>query len=142
MTGMVAGASLALAPAASADQSPSVCGSSYRTVYGPMAVYTGNRVFAGYVYVAYSSSTGNNCAYFTVSPATKASTGYKHSVTIRNSSTGRQSKKDEGAYNSFAGPVYIKAPGACVEAWGTVSYPTSPIGGKTGYYDTYKVACG
>ncbi|MCO6010049.1 hypothetical protein NE236_34280 [Actinoallomurus purpureus] len=141
MAGAIVGTSIAVAPAAMADTA-SICGSSYHTVWGPKSVYTEIGIYAGSVYIGYNSSNGYNCAYLTVSSQTVASHGYRHSVTIMNTKTGDQSPPDDGAYNSFAGPVYVKAVDACVKAWGTVTYTRGDGLDGDGYYNTGAVACG
>ena len=134
VAGAIVGSSVALAPAASADETATICGSSYHTVYGPYSTYTNTGTFAGNVYISYNSSNGYNCAYSTVSAATK---GYYRDIVLE-SQAGDSSPSDSGYFNSFAGPVYLRAPGKCVKAAGYVTTPA----GSDDWFDTGWHACG
>ncbi|MEV5751406.1 hypothetical protein AB0L00_26595 [Actinoallomurus sp. NPDC052308] len=111
-TSAIAGAGVAIAPAAMAD---TICGSGYTQFYSSN-VYTSGGLFAGTVKV-FDSPNNYKCAYFTVSSGTKGSAGWGHSVNIEPSSGGT-AHHDSGYYNSYAGPLYA-GPG-CVDVWASV----------------------
>ncbi|MCO6004379.1 hypothetical protein NE236_05235 [Actinoallomurus purpureus] len=137
MAGAILATSVALAPAASADPTASICGSGYHTVYGPKWVYSYYNVYAGDVYIAYNSSNGYNCAYLNLgSSTTKGSLGWQHSIQIK-SANGRSSSPDGGYFNSYAGPVYVYSPSDCVAAVGYITDPKA----NDKRYDTLWQAC-
>ncbi|GAA4620855.1 hypothetical protein GCM10023196_006460 [Actinoallomurus vinaceus] len=137
MAGAILAGSVALAPAASADPTASICGSNYHTVYGPKWEYSYYNVYAGDVYIAYNASNGYNCAYFYIGDSTtKGSLGWQHAIQIK-SANGGSSVVNAGRFNSFAGPVYVYSPSDCVKA---VGYVTDPKGNDR-WYDTGWKAC-
>ena len=137
MAGAIAATSVALAPAASADPTASVCGSSYHKVYGPKYVYSYYGIYSGDVYIAYNASNGYNCAFLYLSDSTtKGSLGWVHAIQIK-SANGSSSSVDAGKYNSYAGPRYVYSPSDCVKA---VGYITDPRGNDK-WYDTGWQAC-
>lgn len=108
-TTLVAGA----APAGAAGP----CGSSYTRV-GVYAVSRGDGTRTGTLEVYYSSTTKKNCA-LTYGYGAYANTVSWKSVTI---SRGDGSGKDPNAgdFKYYAGPVYVSAPGQCIDVSATV----------------------
>jgi hypothetical protein len=102
------------------DSDPSPAGGQHRA---PQAI----------AYLLYNASTGYNCA---VTVVTGEQIGNPVSVGIR--AQGGTWIKDSGNYNSYAGPVRVKAAGKCVQysgstRWWSSSSPytdeyTSPLG--------------
>jgi|SRR5689334_4412712 len=67
----------------------------------------------GTVYLTYSGSTGNNCV---VTVRDKPGTPVFMNAWIRLSGTSDWNQ-DPGNFTTYAGPVYVRAPGQCVD-WG------------------------
>jgi hypothetical protein len=70
----------------------------------------------GTVYLTYSSSTRKNCV---VTIREKPGTGTLMEAYLRKSGTSAWTK-DSGNYTTYAGPVYVSAPGSCVDWGGTI----------------------
>ncbi|MEV8095938.1 spore-associated protein A [Kitasatospora sp. NPDC085879] len=121
MAAVAAAAVTVMPTAAHAATYNGACGSGY-------GVIDSGAVTGGTVFLTYNRSTGKNCV-----------------VTVRNTAGGakymaaRVSKandpwnSDEGQYTTYAGPVYVSAPGTCID-WG------GEIDGST--YYRYGVHCG
>ncbi|NUW42144.1 serine/threonine protein kinase [Nonomuraea rhodomycinica] len=100
-----------LAAAAPANAAANYCGASYRLLK------TYKVEDAGYLHVYYSSSTGKNCAV-TVGAGEHYGKRDGKSVWIRR--TGGTWIKDTGRYQYYAGPVYVKASGHCIDVEGRI----------------------
>jgi hypothetical protein len=99
--------------ATTADQAAAICGSGYYVQDSETMGY-GQDVIA---YLLYNASSGNNCAVTlktTANPYYGQPTGLGAGVI----KTGGSWIKDDKAYSYYAGPVYVRAPGACVQFWG------------------------
>ncbi|MEV4833917.1 hypothetical protein AB0K05_05305 [Nonomuraea sp. NPDC049486] len=107
-TTLVAGA----APAGAAGP----CGSSYSRV-GVYAV-SKNGTRTGTLEVYYSSSTGKNCALTYGYGQYDGTTSWKHVTISRGDGSGADT--DAGNYKYYAGPVYVSAPGQCIDVSATV----------------------
>ncbi|GAA1708756.1 hypothetical protein [Nonomuraea bangladeshensis] len=108
-TTMVAGA----APAAAAGP----CGSSYTRV-GVYPIKRGDGTRTGTLEVHYSSSAGKNCALTYGYGAYANTPSWKSVVISRGDGSGEDS--NSGTFTYYAGPVYVSAPGQCIDVQGTV----------------------
>ncbi|TDQ51591.1 spore-associated protein A [Actinorugispora endophytica] len=103
---LLAGSAVAAAPASAASYN-GVCGQGYSVVNSaPIGS-------AGTVYLTYSSSTRKNCVVTVLSDQgtrVRAEAGLK-----KDTSTAWTT--DAGDFAQYAGPVYLSAPGECVD-WG------------------------
>jgi hypothetical protein len=130
----LAGASaLAIVPgvANASDVNPNsasaLCGSGYKVVDHHATEG------AFYTYLLYNSSNGKNCA---VTLKQKSLTT-KNTTDVYLISANGKTAEDFGSYTSYAGPIYLSAPGECVKYGGSVMY------GNTIYtYDSNWEACG
>ena len=103
------GAAVAVVPAAAQAASYNgVCGSSYGVI-DAMSV-------PGYgtIYLTYSSSTGDNCVV-TIRNTPGAKLPMLADISLSSSPT--WTGHDSGNYTTYAGPVYVHAPGSCID-WG------------------------
>jgi hypothetical protein len=87
-----------------------VCGAGYGVVNSAEIGAVGT------VYLTYNSSTGNNCVV-TIRNAAGPATPMVAELT--NASTGK-TVADSGNYTTYAGPVYLHAPGTCVNWSGSI----------------------
>ncbi|MFC5750165.1 hypothetical protein [Actinomadura rugatobispora] len=124
-------ASAALVVGASPASAAGPCGSGYSRV-GVYAIPE-NGTRKGTLEVYYSSGAKKNCA-LTYGYGAWANTENWKSVGIRRSATGITPwDHDYGDSTYYAGPVYVSAPGACIDV----------IGGVDGAgIDLYDVHCG
>lgn len=99
-----------------------VCGAGY-------GVIDSMGVSGGTIYLAYSSATGDNCVV-TVRNTPGATESMGADVSLDSSPYWNQ---DSGNYTTYAGPVYVYAPHACID-WG------GWIGSSSNYQ--YDVHCG
>ncbi|MCF6473163.1 spore-associated protein A [Nonomuraea sp. MG754425] len=92
------------------------CGSSYNRVgvYNIGVDKYGYRT--GVLEVYYSSSTGKNCALTYGDGPYANTTSWKGVIISRADGSGRDS--DAGEYQYYAGPVYVSAPGQCIDVEG------------------------
>jgi hypothetical protein len=115
---------------------PGVCGSSYHEVYnqtesGYNKTSDGWGIVA-YIKIGYSPTTGKNCAFIQ-----KSTTNYSYgdesgiSITLRMQGDSGYYDNDGGSFKYYAGPVYLKAPHACVSADGWEDWAGS---WKTGWH--------
>lgn len=116
---LLAGAALAsttlvmgAAPAGAAGP----CGSSYSRVGVYPIPKTGTRT--GTLEVYYSSSTGKNCALAYGYGSNYGTTTWKGVSISRGDGTGYS--VDADYYQYYAGPVYVSAPGQCIDVTGSV----------------------
>jgi hypothetical protein len=109
------------ASAAAAASYNGVCGSSY-------SVIDSHSLSGATIFLTYSASTGNNCVV-TVrnTPGSAAPMGAEVSL------AGAPWNGDYGNYTTYAGPVYVHAPNACID-WGGYYNSSS--------WDAYGVHCG
>lgn len=120
LTALLAGTALAATTTLLAGATPAgaagPCGSSYSRVGVYAVSKDGTRT--GTLEVYYSSSTGKNCA-LTYGYGSYANTLSWKRVTIsRGDGSGRST--DAGEYKIYAGPVYVSAPGQCIDVGATV----------------------
>ena len=108
-TTLVAGA----APAGAAGP----CGSSYSRI-GVYAISRGDGTRTGTLEVYYSSSSGKNCALTYGYGSFANTTSWKRVTISRGDGSGEVT--DAGHYKTYAGPVYVSAPGQCIDVAGTV----------------------
>ncbi len=107
-----AAAVVALPGAADAASYGSECGAGY-SVIDQMTVPN-----YGTVYLTYNSSNGYNCVVTDRDdPGTKLLMMAEIDLTSDVNSGGGNGQEDEGDYSTFAGPVYMYAPGECID-WG------------------------
>ncbi|MFJ2235829.1 serine/threonine protein kinase [Streptomyces sp. NPDC087859] len=124
------GISLAFTGSAQAASNPvTVCGSGYYVQSShELGLYLETGGPQAIVYLLYNSSTGYNCA---VTVVTGEQIGNPVNVGIR--AEGGTWLKDPGNYNSYAGPVRVKAAGKCVQYMGSTRWWSS----SSPYTDTY-----
>lgn len=96
-TALVVGA----APASAAGE----CGAGYTKV-GDYAIESQGRLE-----VYYSSSTGKNCA---ITRDSNPNSGFK-AVHISVAGASGWADSDSGSFTYYAGPVYVSAPGKCID---------------------------
>ncbi|MEV8044297.1 serine/threonine protein kinase [Streptomyces griseoluteus] len=120
--GAALGISLAFTGSAQAASSPtSVCGSGYYVQSShELGLYVQTGGPQAIVYLLYNSSSDNNCV---VTVVTGEQIHNPVSAGVR--AEGGSWVKDSGNYNSYAGPVYIHAPGKCVQYYGSTRWWTS-----------------
>ncbi|MFF2655382.1 spore-associated protein A [Streptomyces sp. NPDC058045] len=87
------------------------CGSGYKVVN---SAQIGSR---GTVYLTYNSSTGKNCVVTVRTTTGKA----QHMVASIGTGMDTDTQRDEGKYTSYAGPIYLKAAGQCVNWRGEIA---------------------
>ncbi|MEU4898562.1 hypothetical protein AB0B12_39260 [Streptomyces sp. NPDC044780] len=119
---------VATAPSASATNRANRCGSAYHFKKSwPIKVVWGSDTVGktvGYIDVYWSNSTGKNCAI-----ARPKNGIYKpNHIKVRIVRSGSGNWDQDGYnqnYKKFAGPVYAKARGACVNIEGSFDYHNS-----------------
>lgn len=89
-----------------------VCGSGYNVI-DSLPIST-----LGTVYLTYNNSTGNNCVV-TVRANPGAATYMAAAIELAGNSSSEVI--DQGNYAAYAGPVYLHAPGSCIDWEGQVS---------------------
>ncbi|MEV0615077.1 spore-associated protein A [Nonomuraea sp. NPDC050404] len=117
---ILAGAALASATTLMAGATPASaagpCGNSYTRV----GVYKIGVEKYGYqtgtLEVYYSSSTGKNCALTYGAGPYANKTSWKGVVISRGDGSGKDT--DAGDFKYYAGPVYVSAPGQCIDVEG------------------------
>jgi hypothetical protein len=126
-------AALAIAPgvANASDVNPvsasALCGSGYKVIDHHATEG------AFYTYLLYNSGNGKNCAV----TLKQKNIGSKNTTDVYLISKNGKTAEDFGSYTSYAGPIYLSAPGECVKYGGSVMY------GNTIYtYDSPWEACG
>ncbi|MGW7436161.1 hypothetical protein [Streptomyces sp. NPDC054849] len=117
-TGVVAISALAAVPAQAQTINSGSCGAGYyqQDAY-PLGSESGE-VGAGVVFLYYNSSTGTNCAILRRDANFKVT--YGMGVTLKDSA-GNTATDGQRAYTQYAGPVYLKAPGRCVQVYGQLT---------------------
>ncbi|MGP3918045.1 hypothetical protein [Nonomuraea sp. 10N515B] len=117
---LLAGAALAASTTLVAGATPASaagpCGSSYSRVGVYAIPQSGTRT--GTLEVYYSSSTGKNCALAYGYGSTYGATTWKGVSISRADGSGYD--PDADYYQYYAGPVYVSAPGQCIDVTGTV----------------------
>lgn len=88
-----------------------VCGSGY-SVIDSLPIST-----LGTVYLTYNSATGKNCVV-TVRATPGAATYMAAAVELAGDSS--SAVVDQGDYTTYAGPVYLYAPGSCIDWEGQI----------------------
>ncbi|WDZ86001.1 hypothetical protein [Micromonospora cathayae] len=122
-TAAVAAGLTTLTPgAAQAAPYNGACGSSYGVIDAMSLVGRGT------VYLTYSGSTGKNCVV-----TVRDNPGTRLPMSASVSLAGAPWITDSGNYTTYAGPVYVSAPGRCID-WG------GSINGLGSYQ--YNVHCG
>ncbi|WP_327414720.1 hypothetical protein [Streptomyces sp. NBC_01233] len=117
-TGVVAVSTLAAVPAQAQTINSGSCGAGYRQQDAfPLGDNMGASG-AGVVFLYYNSSTGTNCAILRRDSRFKVTDGM--GVSLKDSA-GNSVADGQRAYTRFAGPVYLKAPGRCVQVYGQLT---------------------
>ncbi len=115
-------------PATAADQPyrlEQVCGASYHFVNElPLAV-KGRQV--GLTVLGYSAKTRKNCAV--TFKTARIGTPSLTAVSLRKQ--GGRFRTDKGKFKYYAGPVYVNAPGRCVQFGGLVKVKAGLAVGRT-----------
>jgi hypothetical protein len=123
----VAGLSAVDAPAAAASDGYGSCGSGYHQIDSwTLPLTSGSNVGGGKLLLYYNSSNGYNCA---ITQATGSSFGRSNqyiSVSLDRSDLA-SSQFDSGRYRYYAGPVYVHAPGACIDVAGGIDVRDSSM---------------
>ncbi|NJP92895.1 serine/threonine protein kinase [Nonomuraea sp. FMUSA5-5] len=116
LAGAVLVTTTTLAAVATPASAAGPCGSSYSRVgvYSIGVEKYGYRT--GILEVYYSSSTGKNCAITYGDGPYANTTSWKGVVISRGDGSGEDS--DAGNYKYYAGPVYVSAPGQCIDVEG------------------------
>ncbi|EYF02780.1 hypothetical protein [Chondromyces apiculatus] len=109
------------AEAVSAATYNGVCGSGYHVI-------ASHALSGGTVFLTYNSSTGKNCVV-----TVRNTSGARLPMTARVSKAGQPWIVDSGQFTTYAGPVYVYAPHACID-WG------GSINGSN--FNDYGVFCG
>ncbi|MGC2997394.1 serine/threonine protein kinase [Streptomyces sp. G35A] len=116
----------------------SVCGSGY---YVQSSKELGWVINSGdpqaVVYLLYNASTGYNCVV-TVVTGEKVSNPVGAGLRVEGGSW----VKDTGNYNSYAGPVRVRATGKCVQYWGMTRWWTGSGAPQTSEYTSSLGWCG
>ncbi len=86
-----------------------VCGSGYNVI-------DSHALTGGTVYLTYSSSTGKNCVV-----TVRTTPGARLPMAARVSKAGQPWISDSGQFTTYAGPVYVYAPNACIDWGGTIN---------------------
>jgi len=107
VTAIVTGPSAAYASDVNPYSASAICGSGYSVI--DSAVSEGHY----YMYLLYNSSNGKNCAV-TLKQANLGTKTLTDVYIIPESGT---PDEDYGSFTSYAGPVYVYAPGECI-TWG------------------------
>ncbi|MEU6724063.1 hypothetical protein ABZ917_10160 [Nonomuraea wenchangensis] len=117
LTGAALAASTTLVAGAAPAAAAGPCGSSYTRV-GVYPIKRGDGTRTGTLEVHYSSSTGKNCALTYGYGAYANTPSWKSVVISRGDGSGEDS--NSGTFTYYAGPVYVSAPGQCIDVQGTV----------------------
>jgi hypothetical protein len=117
LTGAALAATTTLVAGAAPASATGPCGSSYTRV-GVYSVKRGDGTRTGTLEVYYSSTTRKNCALTYGYGAYANTPSWKSVVISRGDGTG--SDPDSGRYTYHAGPVYVSAPGQCIDVEATV----------------------
>jgi hypothetical protein len=89
------------------------------------------------VHLLYNASTGYNCVV-TVVTGEKISNPVGAGLRVE----GCSRVKDTGNYNSYAGPVRVRAIGTCVQYWGMTRWWTGSGAPQTSEYTSSLGWCG
>ncbi|MGW7578106.1 spore-associated protein A [Streptomyces sp. NPDC054765] len=116
---MTAATTASAAPKAAAYNG--ACGSGYSVVNS--APVSGK----GTVYLTYSARTGKNCAVTVRNSPGKPVHMYTYLTPSDGSSAGVY---DRGDYTSYAGPVYLRGKGICVDWGGTIESVSVSVSGS------------
>ncbi|MGW7455462.1 hypothetical protein [Streptomyces sp. NPDC054787] len=118
MTGVVAVSALAAVPAQAQTISGGSCGAGYyqQDAY-PLGDHAG-ATGAGVMFLYYNKSTGTNCAILRRDANFSVTDGM--GIVLKDSS-GKADVDGQRAYTQYAGPVYLKAPGKCVQVSGHIT---------------------
>nr|WP_296072259.1 hypothetical protein [uncultured Actinoplanes sp.] len=127
-TSVAAGPGAAYASDVNPGSATALCGSGY-------SIVDSHGIDGGiYVYLLYSSATKKNCAV--TFKQKNIGTRNNTEVYIISQET-HKTADDFGSYTSYAGRVYLSAPGECVKYGGQVQYGTTIYS-----WDSSWVACG
>jgi hypothetical protein len=117
LSGAALVASTTLVAGATPASAAGPCGSSYTRV-GVYPVKRGDGTRTGTLEVHYSSSERKNCALTYGYGAYANTTSWKRVTISRGDGSGE--KTNAGQFKYYAGPVYVSAPGQCIDVAGTV----------------------
>ncbi|WP_432063145.1 serine/threonine protein kinase [Streptomyces sp. S1] len=136
-TALVGAINVSPASAASlADKAASICGSGY---YVQRSHVLSDRETQGVTsFQLYNASTKKNCAVTLKHPNSSSFYGGKTVLGAGIRAANGSWIKDEDLYAYYAGPVYLSAPGQCVQFWGK----TFQSGASGGWYETHTSALG
>ena len=113
------------------------CGSSY-ALNRTYPISNGTER-TGTLELYYSNTTKKNCAINRCSG--NCYQALYRSVSIRKSSSTAWTT-DGGLYHTYAGPVYVYAPGSCIDAYGGVSFWDGSKYNYDGGRYAYNIMCG
>jgi hypothetical protein len=127
-TALAVGPGAAYASDVNPVSASALCGSGYKQV--------ASHGIEGqvYFYLEYNSSNGKNCA---VALKQRDIGGKDQTDIYMLTQKTLQQAEDDKPYTSYAGPIYLTAPGECVEYGGFVVY-----GSKSYTWNSTWVACG
>lgn len=118
------GAAAALPAAAGAAGNPytptQVCGAGYGVV-DQHALTTDAGITLGTTYLLYNGAKGKNCAV--TLKARQLGVATNTGVSVKRQGAEAPWVTDVSSYRYYAGPVYVKAPGKCVQWGGNMSFP-------------------
>jgi hypothetical protein len=116
---------LTTAPAADAASGYGSCGSGYHLIDQWALPDSSASGGGGYLSLYYNSSNGDNCAITQATGSSYGESGQQISVVLQENGGSNDTGQDSGIYRYYAGPVYIHAPGHCVEVEGNIIDPGS-----------------
>jgi hypothetical protein len=132
VTAVAVGPGAAYASDVNPYSASALCGSGYGVV--------ASHAIEGqlYIYLLYNNSTGKNCAV----ALKQRNLGVKDStdVFILPQNESQRPAEQSGNFTSYAGPIYLTAPGECVEYGGSIQY--GGVGKPIYSYNSTWVACG
>lgn len=117
LAGTALAASTTLVVGAAPASAAGPCGSSYSRV-GVYPISRGDGTRTGTLEVYYSSSARKNCALTYGYGPYANTTSWKRVTISRGDGSGEDT--NAGQFKYYAGPVYVSAPGQCIDVAGTV----------------------
>ncbi|MGA5066920.1 serine/threonine protein kinase [Streptomyces exfoliatus] len=114
-----------------ADKAVSICGSGYYVQRSH--VLSSSETQGVTSFQLYNASTKKNCAVTLKHPTSSSFYGGETTLGAGIRAANGSWIKDEDLYAYYAGPVYLYAPGQCVQFWGK----TFQGGASSGWFETY-----